>query len=129
MDAHEKLSHKKLAQHIEKELHTNLYEHRESILKFVGYFVIYGILGVVLGGLLDYFVGKAQGTTPSKIVCGGWLVGLLAINAVVFYVLLLVKKGIKFDDWMMSTFVGFVFSLCFFTAQSRLASNMQCIFG
>jgi drug/metabolite transporter (DMT)-like permease len=128
-EMHERLSHEQLAQHIEEELHTNIYEHRESYEKFLLYFIGYGILGVALGGTLDYAIKKAQGPTPKRLSCFGWLLGNLLITATAFFVILKLKRGVKFDDWMMATFAGFIFSLCYFTSQSNLSSNMQCVFN
>ena len=126
-DSHERLSHKKLAEHIETELHVNLYEHRENVVKFIGYFLVYALLGVFAGGLMDYLINKGQGSDTSKGSCFWWLVANLTLTGGLFFVLLLVKRGIRFDDWMLGTFVGFIFSLCFFSAQGNLSKNMQCI--
>ena len=125
---HEKLSHEQLAAHIEEELHVNVYEHRENVVKFVGLFLIYGVAGVLIGGALDQLIRKAQGPSPGKGSCWAWLFGNLGITGLAFFAALLIKRGVKFDDWLMGTFGGFIFALCFFTAQSNLSNNMQCIF-
>lgn len=119
-----RLTHEQLV----NKLHVNKYEHRDSIYKFMQVFFMSGFLGLFIGGLFDYIVRHAEGTEPSKPRCFGYLTLQFAFTGLFFYFALLYKRGISFDDWMMSTFAGFIFALSFFTVQQTLTNNMLCLF-
>ena len=119
-----KLSHAELV----TSLHTNEYEHRESLFKFVQIFFMFGFLGLLVGGFFDYAIRKIESDTTNKLECAGYLGIQFVLIAIFFYALLVLKKGVAFDDWLMGTFAGSIFALSFFTVQQQLTNNMQCIF-
>ena len=126
--SHELLSHSQLATHIETEGHFNLYEHRESIFKFLGYFLFFALLGVGIGGLLDQLVKNVQKDNPPRWNCGVALLSQLLVVGLGFWFMLdKIKLKISFDDWMLATFSGFIFALTLFTSQTTLSSNIQCL--
>ena len=113
---------------VEKKLHVNLYEHSENPVKFIGSFVLFGLFGTLLGGLLDRVIVHFQGSKNSKIYCAEYLLLNLVLVGLLMYIVFTVKKaGLRFDDWMMGTFTGFIFALAFFNTQEKLSSNMQCL--
>lgn len=117
-----------MEQKILDEIHTNKFEHRQTLFKFVSSFVFYGFLGNLLGGLLNYCIVKIQGENPKKLNCAFTLLYSLGILGVIFFVALKVKKGILFDDWLYDTFVGFIFAVTFFNAFQSLSENSICLF-
>lgn len=120
--------HAQLVEAIEAKLHINLYEHRYSLVRFVGTFVIFAALGTVSGGLLDKLMNRIQGTTTDKGSCAKFLFVNVVINGFSLYLLLTLKRtGLQFDDWLMGTFNGFIFALTLFNAQEKLTKNMQCL--
>lgn len=124
----ERLSHQQLRSKIETELHTNLYEHRENIVRFLVVFLICGFLGLLLGGIFDYTINKFEGTETNRLKCAGWLTIQLLITGTSFYLAITLKRtGIPFDEWMMNTFAGFIFALSLFTVQHKFNENMQCL--
>lgn len=113
---------------VEKKLHVNLYEHSENPIRFVGSFVLFGLLGTLFGGLLDRLIAHFQGTTTNKTSCAEYLLLNLILVGLLVYMLLRFKQvGLRFDDWMMGTFSGFIFALAFFNTQEKLSKNMQCL--
>jgi hypothetical protein len=130
MSSQEKIlgEHKDLVNAIETKLHINLYEHRYSIAKFVGSFIVFAALGTVAGGLLDRLIVRVQSNQTEKVSCAKFLGLNLLIDGLAFYAILALKKnGIPFDDWLMGTFDGFIFALCLFNTQEKLTANMQCL--
>jgi hypothetical protein len=124
-----RLSHVQLVKNIEEQMHINKYEH-QHFFKFMQSFFLYGFLGLFVGGLFDYGIRRAEGTETSKGKCLGFLSIQFGITGIFFYFALRWTKGIlPFDDWMMGTFSGFIFSLSFFTVQQSLSNNMTCIFA
>lgn len=118
-----------LKENIVNELHTNKSEHKEGYVKFVFLFVFFALVGIISGGLVDFVSKKARNNSTSKIKCFGILSAQLFVIGSVFFFLmqLRVKSGIVFDDWMMGTWSGFIFSLTFFTSQKSLSDLIEIV--
>jgi hypothetical protein len=120
--------HKALVDAIEKKLHVNLYEHKSSLVKFVGSFILFAALGTVAGGLLDRLIVRLQNNQTQKGSCAKFLFVNVFIDGLAFYLLFAIKyNGLQFDDWLMGTFDGFIFALALFNTQEKLTANMQCL--
>jgi len=104
-------------------------EHRESFFKFILVVTVFAVLGCILGGLLDKFIGWIQGDSNAWWQCFGYVVLQLLVTSVVFYIMLkyIVVRPVPFDEWMINTFGGLLFLLTYFTSQTRLSSNSDCI--
>lgn len=119
---------KELVKAIENKLHINLYEHAYPLAGFVGTFVLFAALGTASGGLLDKLILQVQGTRTEKGSCAKYLFLNVVIDSIVFYALLTLKQtGMRFDDWLMGTFNGFIFALTLFNTQEQLSKNMKCL--
>ena len=124
-------AHIVLKENILNEVHTNKLEHKEGYLQFVFLFVFYAFLGIISGAFVDIISKKARYNSTSKLKCFGILATQLLVIGSVFFLLMKIrfKSGIIFDDWMMATWSGFVFSLTFFTSQKSLSELIQVVFS
>jgi hypothetical protein len=124
-------AHIQLKQNILDEVHINKLEHKENYIQFTGSFLFYALLGIISGGLIDIVSKKARNNSNSKIKCIGILILQLSFVGSVFYLFMKVKfkSGISFDDWMMATWTGFIFSLAFFTSQRTISELIQVAFS
>jgi hypothetical protein len=124
------MSNLRLKEDIINEVHVNKEEHRENYFYFTFLFVFYGSLGITLGKGVDFVSKKVRNGSNSRVACAGILLLQLTVIASVFYALMHTKfyNNIAFDDWLMATWKGFVFSLSFFTAQKSIQDLIQVIF-
>jgi len=124
-------AHVLLKENIINEVHTNKSEHTEGYLRFVFLFVSYALVGIISGALVDFVSKKARNNSNSKIKCFAILTVQLVVIGSVFFSLMQLrfKSGIVFDDWMMATWSGFIFSLTFFTSQKSLSDLIQVVFN
>lgn len=120
-----------LKANILNEVHTNKQEHKENYFQFVFYFIFYALLGIIAGALVDVASKKARNNSNSKAKCFGiLLLQLLAIGTIVYVLMQFkFKSGISFDDWLMATWSGFIFSLAFFTTQKSISDLIQIVFN
>jgi hypothetical protein len=104
----------------------DVYEHRKSLTSFLYYFMIASAVGLLSGALLDFAATKVRGE-KKRWKCALTLTGQIVVVGVIFYILFkLSGPKLFFDDWMMSTFSGFIFALTFFGAQTSLSENINC---
>ena len=124
-------AHVLLKQNIVNEMHTNKSEHKEGYFQFVFLFVFYALVGIISGAIVDFVSKNARNNSNSKIKCFGILTVQLIVIGSVFFSLMKVqfRSGIVFDDWMMATWSGFIFSLTFFTSQKSLSDLIQVVFN
>jgi hypothetical protein len=103
-------------------------EHRESFFKFILIVTGFALLGSILGGLLDKLVNWLQDSKFAWYQCFGFLILQLLITSVVFFLMLkfIVVRPVPFDDWMINTFAGFLFTITYFTSQETLTKNSEC---
>lgn len=136
MAAENVMTHAGLEKHIlEEHVHSNRFEHRQSLTRFLVNFFVYAFLGILLGGLIDRVVAKVRGDLNSKWRCLSALSAQLAVTGTAFYILVKLSEtqnlnflfGLMFDDWMMGTWQGFIFALTFFGTQQSLTDNIQCV--
>jgi hypothetical protein len=124
-------AHVQLKQNILSEIHINKLEHKENYFQFTSLFLFYALLGIFSGGLIDLLSKKLRNNSSSKLTCLGILSLQVVFIGSIFFTLMKVKfqSGISFDDWMMATWSGFIFSLAFFTSQKTLSELIQVVFS
>lgn len=121
--------HGPLEKHLREEaLHYNLYEHKLSPLQFILRVALFGILGVVLGGLINALMRVIHNGSSNRWVCSGFVAIQIVVIAALFAIASLLI-GSSIDDWVMATWTGFLFALTFFASQSTLNQNIQCAVG
>jgi hypothetical protein len=125
------LSHSDLVKEIvEHTPEVNLYEHKSKFSVFVGRILLWGLIGAVIGGVLERLIlilqGKNRESQP-RLKCLGFSVVSLLIIATTFYVTLRIVSR-TFDDWLMGTISGFTFALTFFDSFESLGDNVKCVF-
>jgi len=103
-------------------------EHRDSFLKFIFKVTIFALLGAILGGLLDKLMNWIQGTRDEWYECLGFLTLQLLITSLFFFIVLryIIVRPEPFDDWMINTFAGILFTITYFASQSTLSKNADC---
>lgn len=116
--------------------HPNDFEHSESLIKFLGFFLFYGFLGGAIGQLIDRTVSKLQGGLV------GWRYGILfytlqiLLNGLAFFILFKTVhfnstyRGHKmtFDDWLSGTFQGVIFATTMYQVQEQISFNFKLIY-
>ena len=121
--------------------HANEYEHTESIIKFFGFYIFYGLLGGVIGRCIDKFVADIQKGRRDRWYSLWFLTLQILINGIVFYAMFRVitirlgrpsfsinEGSIRFDDWIGGTFQGLIFGTTIYAAQDQLPYNLKRIF-
>jgi hypothetical protein len=109
--------------------HPNEFEHLESFFSFIGYFLLYGTIGSLIGRSIDKLISVLE--SDSKIIKTSLFFLQLLINAVVFYVafktitLQVGSNKLSLDSWMGATFQGLIFVTNVFSAQSYLYENIK----
>ena len=113
---------------VEQFFFNSRYERKQTFLKFMTVVLLWAIIGCILGALLDKLIDYFQRDKTAPWQCFGFLVLELFITCIVFYVMLqyIVVRPVSFDEWMMNTFAGFLFSLTYFTSQVTLSKNADC---
>ncbi len=109
----------------ETALHTNLYEHRLSPPNFIVRVSLFGILGVLMGGLFNALLKYVDTESDNRWKCGGFAALQIGIVAALFWAISWFL-GPTIDDWVMATWSGFLFALTFFASQTHLNANIQC---
>jgi hypothetical protein len=120
---------------VKRKIHTNDYEHT-NIWAFYQAALASGFLGLLVGSAIEQFMKEIEKRSikpDSRIGCGLLLWIQLSIIALVLFIgnaAPFIRKILFFDDWLMGTFAGFLFALCFINIQNRLSQNMVClVFG
>jgi hypothetical protein len=121
--------------------HANEYEHTDSIIKFFGTYIFYGLLGGVIGRAIDKLVADIQKGRTDRWYSLWFLTLQILLNGIVFYALfklVSIKSGklsftvtdesIRFDDWIGGTFQGLIFGTTIYAAQDQLPYNLKRIF-
>lgn len=107
----------------------NREEHSFTVLRFVVQLVFFGLIGALVGGLINYSIIKLQGHSPTSTSWGHsfWYVflQLFFISAVAYMSIHFISRN--FDDWIWSSFSGMMFWLIFISSQSRLMSNLSIL--
>jgi hypothetical protein len=96
-------------------------------MKFLALVTGFALLGCILGGLLDKLINWVQDSKFAWWQCFGFLVLQLLITSIVFYILLkyVIVRPVPFDEWMINTFAGFLFTITYFTSQETLTKNSE----
>jgi hypothetical protein len=108
--------------------HTNKDEHKIHPMRFILRIAFFGLLGVLLGGALNWAVNRIHNDYTNRWTCAGILVLQMFVIAFIFWIASFLL-GATIDDWVMNTWAGFLFALTFFTAQSSLSNNIDCALG
>lgn len=118
--------------------HPNVNEHYNKPVKFIGLYIISGIIATILGGVIEKLVtyfqkdGELQ---PGKFNALFYLLLQLLLNGLAFYAMFRLitfsnKFGvITFDDWLSGTFQGIIFTTTFFSSQTNLPIYAANIFN
>jgi hypothetical protein len=121
--------------------HANEYEHTSSILKFFGTYVFFGLLGGVVGRIVDKIVVHAQNGRTSRASSIFFTLLQILFNGIIFFTLFKIvfirdgiftfistEKTMTFDDWLSGTFQGLIFATTIYSAQDQLPLNLKRIF-
>lgn len=112
--------------------HPNEFEHSEKYSSFIFFFIGYGIIGGLLGRIIDHVIARLQKKFDR------WSASLfialqIAMNGTAFYLLfktIKFERGsvvMTFDDWMSSTFQGLIFATTLYSVQTALTTNFQIL--
>ena len=113
--------------------HPNKFEHTETLFKFLRSFSICGVLGGVLGQLIDRTITNLQGTRTDWGSAALFYCLQILLNGVAFFALF---KAIKFsapegiltfDDWISGTFQGLIFATTVYQVQEQLSANFKIL--
>ena len=118
---------KHLEQHIEEQMHYNLYEHKQKPLLFVARVFFFGALGVLCGAAVEAVITTIPNDESNQGICASILLLQLFTVAVLFLIASYIY-GYTIDNWVMETWAGFLFALTFFTSQQSLTTNTMCTF-
>jgi hypothetical protein len=121
--------------------HANEYEHTEPIVKFFGTYVLFGLLGGVIGRIVDKIIVHAQNGRTGRANSIFFTLLQILFNGIIFYSLfkvVFIREGIftfistnktmTFDDWLGGTFQGLIFATTIYSAQDQLPYNLKRIF-
>ena len=120
--------------------HPNEFEHTESLIKFFGTYVFYGLLGGVVGRCIDKLIADLQKGRRDRWYSLQYLSLQILLNGIVFYAMfkfIFVRGGVirlspvegamTFDDWISGTFQGLIFATTIYAAQDQLPYNLKRI--
>jgi len=118
---------------VKKKLNTNDYEH-SRLWTFYKSCIVSGFLGLLLGSFIEGTMKTIEEHSPikpeSRLGCASLLgiqLSLIALSLYIGNVAPFIRRVLYFDDWLMGTFAGFLFALCFINIQGRLNMNMTCV--
>lgn len=112
---------------MEPSKYPNAFE-QESSFKFLAYFVFFGLIGGLIGRVVDFIIIKLQKRTD-RFTSFAFLALQIFFNGLVFlsaFKLILFKnknESLTFDDWISSTFQGLIFATTYYSAQDALTKN------
>jgi hypothetical protein len=117
--------------------HPNDFEHTQNVLEFIGFVVLFGVVGTIVGRVIDKSISSIQGTTgvttgettDSKLTLGLFFVLQMFANAVFLYVGFrsISLRNLSLDDWISSTFQGVLFVTMCFSVQDNFYANARAI--
>ena len=111
--------------------HPNDFEHKETFIKFLSYFIFYGFLGALLGRSIDNSIEYLNNEEDSRQKQIGLFFLQILINGIIFFVAFqtLTFKfnniNLTFDDWISSTFQGLIFATTMYSMQNKLFDNLK----
>ena len=119
-----------LFQKFETRLEYNRMEHLRAFGPFVVSLTLFGVLGLLVGGLANYSIVKLQGPVDRQTV--PYLDSFWYTLAHIVVLALIAYAGIHlvsrtFDDWIWSSFTGMMFWLTFLSSQTRLVTNISVL--
>lgn len=113
--------------------HPNKFEHTENIVFFLGFFVLYGFVGGIVGRLLDFSVAKIKGSHDEKLYAAAMILLQIIFNGLFFYLVFRIYRfrfgnvELTFDDWISSTFQGLIFATTLYSVQDQLMVNFKIL--
>ena len=113
--------------------HPNKFEHTETLIKFLGYFVLYGFIGGIVGRCIDFSIAKIKGTRDEKLFALLMIILQIVFNGLFFYFVFKIYKfrggsvELTFDDWISSTFQGLIFATTLYSVQDQLMINFKIL--
>ena len=116
-----------------KKTHINFYEHKH-FASFYWSCIQSSFMGLLLGAIIEEGITTFQdhfgADDKKRLKCGIFVLVQLTVIAVALYLgntTPFVRRYLYFDDWLMSTFAGFLFALTFINVQTSLSNNMTCL--
>ncbi len=97
------------------------------ILPFVWEILVYGLVGMGLGGAVEKVVTLIPRRDSQNLKCVGLLAFELVLNAIVIWVCTEVS-GKDIFSFLSNGWQGRIFLLLFFVAQGSFSKNVQCVF-
>ena len=109
--------------------HPHVFEHKQSGPRFIALVVFYGLLGSILGRLIDKGVAAVQGTREATLEIIFFFVLQIFVNALVIYIGFksLRLHQLTLDDWISSTFQGVLFVTMSFSVQDNFYANARAL--
>ena len=101
--------------------------HVDSFLAFTGEILVYGLVGMALGGAVEKIVTLIPRRESQNLKCAGLLALELVLNAVVIWLATEVS-GKDIFSFLSNGWQGRIFLLLFFVAQGSFSRNVQCVF-
>lgn len=101
--------------------------HVDSFLRFTWEILVYGLVGMGLGGAVEKLVTLVPRRNSQNIKCIGLLAYELVLNAVVIWIATKVS-GKDIFSLLSNGWQGRIFLLLFFVAQGSFSRNVQCVF-
>lgn len=119
----------KTKQNLINEKGINYYEH-QNYFKFIFSCIVSGFLGSFIGAIVEEITAATQRHAGNKnrLKSGAFVLYQLFLISTTLYIGNLapfIKSYLYFDDWLMSTFAGFIFALTFINVQNSLTTNIQ----
>ena len=104
------------------------YSYTDAFKYFLA-FIVYGLLGLLIGRLVQRLFEFMQGLTTDPWKCFGYLVLQIAFITVLLFFAntFLIFKSRSFVKWILETPEGFLFASLFIENQSRLVENIRQI--
>jgi len=118
-----------LLKKFEERIEFNRLEHKKPGLTFIFSLTWTAIVGLVLGGLVNFLVIKMQGpvdkTTISYSDCLIFVLVQIVLLSIISFLSIHINR--HFDDWIWSSFTGMMFWLTIISSQSRFMTNISVL--
>jgi len=101
--------------------------HVDSLLPFAWQILVYGFVGMLLGGAVEKVVTLIPRRDSQNLKCAGLLALELVLNALVIWIVTEVSRKDIFS-FLSNNWQGRIFLLLFFVAQGSFSQNVQCVF-
>lgn len=112
--------------------HPNKFEHKENFVTFISFFIFYGVLGGVIGRLIDKSISSLKNENDSRLKLTSLFLLQIFINGVFFYIAFQsitfktkTDSPLTLDDWISSTFQGLIFATTMYSTQNNLYENLK----